>query len=55
MTAPSVLYIASASISDPLIVSQVVRYLEQMQHSLTSCHLITFERDGSKDFSKVSE
>lgn len=55
MTAPSVLYIASASISDPLIVSQVVRYLEQMQHSLASCHLITFERDGSEDFSTVSE
>lgn len=55
MTAPSVLYIASASVSDPLIVSQVVRYLEQMQHSLASCHLITFERDCSKDLSKVSE
>ena len=55
MTAPSVLYIASASISDPLIVSQVVRYLEQMQHSLASCHLITFERDGSEDLSNVSE
>lgn len=55
MTAPSVLYIASASISDPLIVSQVVRYLEQMQHSLRSCHLITFERDDAIDFAKTSE
>lgn len=55
MTAPSVLYIASASISDPLIVSQVVRYLEQMQHSLRSCHLITFERDDAIDFAKISE
>tara|TARA_R110002072_G_scaffold302999_3_gene491102 strand:+ start:28279 stop:29505 length:1227 start_codon:yes stop_codon:yes gene_type:complete len=55
MTAPSVLYIASASISDPLIVSQVVRYLEQMQHSLTACHLITFERDASEDFSNITE
>lgn len=55
MTAPSVLYIASASVSDPLIVSQVVRYLEQMQHSLASCHLITFERHGSEDFSTVAE
>lgn len=55
MTAPSVLYIASASISDPLIVSQVVRYLEQMQHSLRSCHLMTFERDDAIDFAKASE
>ena len=55
MTAPSVLYIASASISDPLIVSQVVRYLEQMQNSLCSCHLITFERDDAVDFVKTSE
>ena len=55
MTAPSVLYIASASISDPLIVSQVVRYLEQMQHSLRSCHLITFERDDAIDFGETSE
>lgn len=55
MMAPSVLYIASASVSDPLIVSQVVRYLEQMQHSLASCHLITFEREGSEDFSKLAE
>ena len=55
MTVPSVLYIASASISDPLIVSQVVRYLEQMQHSLRSCHLITFERDDAIDFAKASE
>jgi len=45
MVAPSVLYIGSASISDPLIVSQVIRYLERMQHALSSCHLITFERD----------
>jgi len=55
VTVPSVLYIASASISDPLIVSQVVRYLEQMQHSLRSCHLITFERDDAIDFAKASE
>lgn len=55
MTAPSVLYIASASISDPLIESQVIRYLEQMQHSLRSCHLITFERDDSIDFGETSE
>ena len=55
MTAPSVLYIASASVLDPLIVSQVVRYLEQMQHSLESCHLITFERDDSTDYSGTAE
>jgi len=54
MTAPSVLYIASASISDPLIVSQVVRYLEKMQHRLGSCHLITLERDDAIDFAKTS-
>ena len=54
MTAPSVLYIASASISDPLIVSQVVRYLEKMQHQLGSCQLITFERDDAIDFAKTS-
>lgn len=53
--AHSVLYIASASISDPLIVSQVVRYLEQMQHSLRSCHVITFERDDAIDFARASE
>ena len=55
MTAPSVLYIASASISDPLIVSQVVRYLELMQHRLGSCHLITFERDAAIDLAKTSD
>ena len=54
MTAPSVLYIASASVSDPLIVSQVIRYLERMQSALTSCHLITFERDGSLNESQIS-
>jgi glycosyltransferase involved in cell wall biosynthesis len=55
MTVSSVLYIASASISDPLIVSQVVRYLEKMKHRLGSCHLITFERDAAVDFVKTSE
>ncbi len=55
MMAPSVLYIASASISDPLIVSQVVRYLEQMRSSLCSCHLMTFERDDAVGFVKTSE
>jgi glycosyltransferase involved in cell wall biosynthesis len=55
MTTPSVLYIASASVSDPLIVSQVIRYLERMRPSLSACHLITFERDGSIDFSQTSE
>lgn len=55
MMAPSVLYIASASVSDPLIVSQVVRYLEQMQDSLASCHLITFERESSLNFSEISD
>lgn len=55
MTAPSVLYIASASIRDPLIVSQVIRYLEHMQASLTSCHLITFERESSPDHSRISD
>lgn len=54
MTAPSVLYIASASASDPLIVSQVIRYLERMRPSLTSCHLITFERDHTQDTSHIS-
>ncbi len=55
MTAPSVLYIASASVTDPLIVSQVIRYLEQMRPSLTACHLITFERDGSRDSSPIAQ
>lgn len=55
MTTPSVLYIASASVSDPLIVSQVIRYLQRMRSSLASCQLITFERDGSLDFARVSE
>lgn len=54
MTAPSVLYIASASVSDPLIVSQVIRYLERMRPSLASCHLITFERDHSLNDSQTS-
>jgi glycosyltransferase involved in cell wall biosynthesis len=55
MTAPSVLYVGSASISDPLIVSQVIRYLERMRHALSSCHLITFERDDSLNASQISK
>ena len=39
-----VLYIASASICDPLIISQVVRYLRVLARGLESCHLLTFER-----------
>lgn len=54
MTAPSVLYIASASVRDPLIVSQVIRYLEHMQTSLTACHLMTFEREASPDEARIS-
>lgn len=55
MTTPSVLYIASASVSDPLIVSQVIRYLQRMSDSLDSCHLITFERDASLDVARVTQ
>jgi glycosyltransferase involved in cell wall biosynthesis len=55
MTTPSVLYIASASVTDPLIVSQVIRYLQRMRNSLAPCHLITFERDDSIDFPRISE
>ena len=39
-----VLYIASSSICDPLIVSQVVRYLRVLARDLPCCHLLTFER-----------
>ena len=39
-----ILYIASSGIREPLIVSQVVRYLRELRASIETCHLITFER-----------
>jgi glycosyltransferase involved in cell wall biosynthesis len=41
---PRVLYIASGSIREPLIVSQVVRYLKRLSGTFEACHLITLER-----------
>lgn len=43
MSGPRVLYIASSGIQDPLIQSQVIRYIQRIQTD--ECHLITFERD----------
>lgn len=54
MSAPSLLYVASASAADPLIVSQVIRYLERMRPNLTACHLITFERDATPDQARTA-
>lgn len=41
---PRVLYLASASIAEPLIISQVIRYLKRMQDVFETCHLVTLER-----------
>ena len=41
---PRVLYLASGSIREPLIVSQVLRYLKRLDHVFEVCHLVTLER-----------
>ena len=38
------LYIASGGIEEPLIVSQVLRYLQRLKTTFDTCHLITLER-----------
>ncbi len=42
---PRILYIASSGIRDPLIVSQVLRYLKLLSKTLDCCHLVTLERE----------
>jgi glycosyltransferase involved in cell wall biosynthesis len=49
MNSPRLLYIASAGIREPLIVSQVVRYLKRMRSDLDCCHLLTLERNPFTD------
>lgn len=41
---PRVLYIASGGIEEPLIVSQVLRYLSRLNGVFEVCHLLTLER-----------
>ena len=44
-----ILYISSGGIREPLIVSQVCRYLRQLQNSYEQCHLLTLERKPVPD------
>jgi glycosyltransferase involved in cell wall biosynthesis len=41
---PRLLYIASGGVEEPLIVSQVLRYLKRLNGVFEVCHLLTFER-----------
>ena len=44
-----VLYIASSGIREPLIVSQVIRYLRGLRGSIGTCQLLTLERSSCSD------
>jgi len=46
VTTPRILYIASSGIRDPLIVSQVIRYLKGLRKCIGACHLLTLERSS---------
>lgn len=46
---PRVLYIASGGIREPLIVSQVIRYLKRLSDVYETCHLMTLEREMPND------
>lgn len=54
MPNPRVLYIASGGITEPLIVSQVLRYLKQLSDVHEVCHLITLERDMPSDATAIT-
>ena len=51
---PRVLYIASGGINEPLIVSQVLRYLKRLSGTYETCHLITLERDTPTDAAAIA-
>ena len=51
---PRVLYIASGGINEPLIVSQVLRYLKRLSGTYKTCHLITLERDMPTDAAAIA-
>ena len=52
---PRVLYIASSGIAEPLIVSQVLRYLKQLSSTFEVCHLLTLERNMPTDAQAIAE
>lgn len=47
------LYIASGGIKEPLIVSQVLRYLKRLNGAFDVCHLLTLERSVPQDSAAI--
>ena len=52
---PRVLYIASGGIKEPLIVSQVLRYLKRLSGTFETCHLLTLEREMPADATAIAD